>query len=137
MLPSSQREERSLGALLQELVEGSSRLLRQEWRLATLQLRELGLQLGRGTAEVAIAGVCFALGGAAILTGAVLALAEPWVRLHVAIAIASGIVLLLALVLWLVKRGTGSLMKADFADDNDTEVLQWQHQRRKFAATSR
>ena len=73
----------------------------------------------------------------AATTGAVLALAEPWVRLHVTITIALGIILVVALVFWLAKQGIGSLMKADFADDNDTEVPQWQHQRRKFAATSR
>ena len=137
MLPSSQREERSLGALLHELVEGSSRLLRQEWRLATLQLRELGLQLGRGSAQIAVAGVCFALGSVAMATGAVLALADPWVRLHVPVAIAAGIVLVLAVVYWLVRQGISLLVKADFADENDREVTQWQHQRRKFAATSR
>ncbi len=137
MLSLSQGKERSLGALLHELVEGSSRLLRQEWKLASLQLRELAGHLGSGIATTAAAGVCLALGSLTVFTGLVLAFAGPWIRSHVSLTLALGIVLVLLVVYGLVRRGISSLAKADFADENAQEIIKWQQQPRKFAATSR
>ena len=137
MLPLSQSDDRSLGALLHDLVEGSSRLLRQEWKLASLQLREIAGHLGSGIATMAAAGVCLALGSLTMLAGLVLAVAGGWIRSHVSLTLASGIVLVLLVVYGLVRRGISSLVKADFADENVQETIKWQQQPRKFAAISR
>lgn len=134
--PVSGSSDRTVGTLLRELAEGSAQLLKQEWSLAKLELRDLGLEIGRGTAEVALSGVCIALGSVSVLTGAALALADPWVRLHSTIVLALGVVLLLGTVAWLAKASMRTLIQADFDGEQQTEVGPWQNQRRMFAETS-
>ena|SRR6476661_10058249 len=134
--PASVSTERSVGALLRDLADGSAQLLRKEWQLARLELYQLSKEIGRGTAEVAIAGVCFALGGASLLAGLALAIADPWIRSHVAVAIGLGVVLLLVVVVWLIKMGIRTVVEADFAGEQHTERGTWDNRRRKFAATS-
>ena len=134
--PTSGSAERSVGALLRDLADESAQLLRQEWRLARLELHQLGKEIGRGTAEIAISAVLFALGGASLLAGAALALGDPWVRSHAAVVIAVGVVILGAVVVWLIKTGIRTLVEADFAGEKQTETEKWDSRRPKYAATS-
>jgi hypothetical protein len=134
--PASGSTERSVGALLRDLADGSAQLLRQEWQLARLELYQLAKEIGRGTAAVAIAGVCFALGGASLLAGAALAFADPWVRSHAAIAIGAGVVALGAVVVWLIRSGIRTLVEADVAGEKHRQRGTWDNRRRKYAATS-
>ena len=134
--PASGSTERSVGALLRDLADGSAQLLRQEWQLARLEVYALGKDIGRGTAQIAVAGVFFALGGSSLLAGAALAAADPWVRAHVAIVIGMGVVVLALLVVWLIKSGIRTLVEADFAREKQTETGKWDNRRPKYAATS-
>lgn len=134
--PTSGSTEPSVGALLRDLADGSAQLLRQEWQLARLELYQLAKEIGGGTTKVAIAGVCFALGGASLLAGAALAFADPWVRSHAAIVIGAGAVLLGAVAVWLSKSGIRTLIEADFAGESQTKRETWDNRRRKYAATS-
>lgn len=128
--------ERSLGDLLRDLAEGSAQRIRQEWELATLELYALGKEIGRGAAEIAVAGVCFALGGVSVLTGTALAFADPWVRVHAAIVIGIDVVVLGGVVAWLAKEGIRSLVEADAAGEKRTEIGTWRNQRPKYATRS-
>ncbi|MBK5189385.1 MAG: phage holin family protein [Gemmatimonadaceae bacterium] len=120
-VPTSRSADQSVGALLRELAEGSSELLRKEWQLARLELAGLAKQMGIGTSEVAIGGVCFAMGGVGVLVGAVLALADPWVHQHVTLALTVGVVVLVAIALWLATSGIKTLASTSFAGKRVTE----------------
>ena len=134
--PVSGSPERGVGALLRDLADGSARLLRQEWHLARLELYQLGKEIGRGTVEVAIAGVLFALGGASLLGAGALALSNVWVDSHVVLVISVGVLILGVVVVWLIKSGIRTLVEADFAGEKQTETEIWDNRRPQYAATS-
>lgn len=136
LAPAPGSTERSVGALLRDLADGSAQLFRQEWQLARLELYALGKDIGRGSVQIAVAGVFFALGGTALLAGAALATVDPWVRAHVAIMIGMGVVVLGLVVVWLIKSGIRTLVEADFAREQPTETGKWDNRRPKYAATS-
>lgn len=130
------RTSQTLGSLLHDLVDESRRLLRQEWRLAKLELTKLGSRLGKGAMEVAAGGVCLALGGTAALMGVALALADPWIRTHLLLAMAIGAIILALFAAWLAKGGIEALVAVFSADEKPTEDEAWDSQRRTSVATS-
>jgi hypothetical protein len=135
--PASGSADQSVGALLHELVQGTSLLLRQEWRLARLELEELAKAIGMGTVQIGVAGVCFALGGASLLASAALGFGGAWVRDHLAIVLAAGVVVLGGVGALLVTAGLRTLVRgATNSDDNSTEDDAWRNRRRMSAATS-
>lgn len=136
-LPTSGSSDQSVGALLQELAHGTSRLVQQEWRLARLELEELARQIGIGTVQIGVAGVCFALGGASLLACAALAIGEPWMRDHLAIVLAAGVVLLAVVAVLLVTVGLKKLVPEEHAGRISTEDDAWRNRRRMSAATSK
>lgn len=75
-------DRRSIGELLKELAEGSATLVRNEVRLARVELAEVARGLGRGTAMVATGGVLALLGVLALFTGLILLAGDQWLRDH-------------------------------------------------------
>lgn len=128
---------RALGALIHDLVDESRRLLQQEWKLAKLELKALGARIGTGTLEIAVGGVCLALGGMSVLVGVAIALADPWMHTHVDLAIAFGVVILISFVTWLAKAGIEALVTVDSVDEKPMErAAAWHNQPHKSVATS-
>src|SRR4051812_33160058 len=72
--------QRSLGDLLRDLAEGGAALVRNEVRLARVELGRLTHGVARGTASVAAGGVLALLGVLAILAGLILLVGDQWLR---------------------------------------------------------
>ena len=72
--------QRSMGTLLRDLAEGSASLVRQEVRLARVEVTSMLQSIGTGTAEIAVGAVLAFLGLLALLTGIVLLPGDQWMR---------------------------------------------------------
>ena len=72
--------QRSIGILLRELAEGGASLVRQEVRLARLELTEVVGAVGKGTVSVATGGVLALLGTLAVFSGVILLAGDQWLR---------------------------------------------------------
>lgn len=68
-------EDRSVGQLVQDMADQTRRLVRDELRLATSELKEKGKHAGIGAGLAGAAGVVALFGGATLIAAAVLALA--------------------------------------------------------------
>ena len=80
--------------LVHDASEQMSRLVRQELRLATVELRQKGSRLGAGAGLVGVAGVLGFYAGAAMVACAVLALAlvlDAWLAALI-VAVAVGLI---------------------------------------------
>jgi len=71
----NQTEEMSTGMLVRRLSENVSRLIRDELRLARLEIAEKGKRAGVGAGLLGGAGLVAALGAAAIVAGLIMLLA--------------------------------------------------------------
>ena len=72
--------QRSMGSLLRDLAEGSATLVKNEVRLARIEVAGMLRALGAGTAEIAVGGVLALLGLLALFTGFVLLPGDQWLR---------------------------------------------------------
>jgi len=70
----------SLGGLLRDLAEGSSQLIRQEIRLARLELTELVGAVSKGTVLIVAGSVMLLLGAITLLLGLILLGGDQWLR---------------------------------------------------------
>ncbi|MEP7087949.1 MAG: phage holin family protein [Gemmatimonadota bacterium] len=134
---SSRPNGSSIGSLVHALVDGSRSLLRQEWSLAKLEAKALGKEIGLGLVEIAVGGVCIALGTLALIFGLVFALAASWVAAHVTLTIALGVVVVSLFVIWLAKEGLALLVETTDPGEHPREIEIWPKQQRTFAATSK
>jgi uncharacterized membrane protein YqjE len=94
-----------LGALLRELAEGSASLIRQEMRLARLEVAEKLGPLVSGAVLIIAGAVVSLLGTLALLTGLILLTGDQWLRDRYWLA--ALIVFAVATVLALVFRSRG------------------------------
>jgi uncharacterized membrane protein YqjE len=102
--PVQDRDERSTGELVQRLSEQMSRLVREELRLAQLELAQKGKRAGIGAGLFGGGGLLAAYGVGALIAGLTLLLAlvlPDWA----AALIAGGALLAMAGVLALLGRG--------------------------------
>ncbi len=132
---------RGLAALLRDLAEGSSQLVRGEVRLARLELGAAAGAAGRGTAFTAIGGVFLLLGTLAFFTGLVLLIGDQWLPRDLYWLAA----LLFALITggvaaWFALRGRTMLSPAALAPHETVATLkedkEWLKQRLTSGATS-
>jgi len=72
--------QRSMGSLLRDLAEGSATLVKNEVRLARIEVAGMLRAVGAGTAEIAVGGVLALLGVLALFTGFVLLPGDQWLR---------------------------------------------------------
>src|ERR671916_1800479 len=95
-----------IGGLLRELAEGGTALLRQEARLARLEVGEAAIALGKGTAFVALGGVLALLGVLSLLAGVILLIGDQWLPRDL-YWLAALIVMVITggLAAWFAKRG--------------------------------
>jgi drug/metabolite transporter (DMT)-like permease len=114
---------RTLGALLRELAEGSTALIRQEAQLAKLELTEALRGIGKGTAFIVAGGVLLLLGALALLTGLILLGGDQWLRDRYWLA--ALIVTLVAggVAAWFAKQGLALLSPRRLAPDETIASL--------------
>ena len=117
-------QSRPFGELLRELAEGSSSLVRNEARLARLELGASLRGLTRGVAFVVIGSVMLLLGTLALLTGLILLGGDQWLRDRYWLA--ALVVFALAAVLTMVfaSRGKALLSPEQLAPDQTVATLE-------------
>ncbi len=123
MAASQDDGRRTVGALLRELADGSAQLVRQEIRLARIEVGELLRGLGKGTAQVAVGGVMMLLGVMALLTGVILLIGDEWLRDRYWLAALIVTVLLSAVAAWMARRGSALLTPARLTPDQTVRTL--------------
>lgn len=132
---------RGIGALLRELAEGGTALVRQELRLAQVEMGEAAAAIGKGTGLVASGAVLGGLGFLALLTGLILLIGDQWLPRDLYwVAALLVVVITGGLAAWLAKRGLGLLSPKQLAPDQTVETLkedkEWLRQRLTSAGTS-
>ena len=129
-----------LGALLRELAEGSSSLIRQEMRLARLELTEMLGAMATGGALIVGGSVFALLGGLSLLIGIILLGADQWLRDRYWLAALIVLVVAGALALFFMARGKALLSPKQLAPDQTVATLKedtaWLKQRLTSGATS-
>jgi uncharacterized membrane protein YqjE len=131
---------RGFGELLRQLVNGSADLLRDEVKLARLEVTEIVTNVGRGTALVALGGVLLLLGGLAFAAGLILLVGDQWLPRDL-YWLAALLVMILtgALAAWLAKRGMTQLSPSNLAPKQTVQTLkedkEWLKQRLTSGAT--
>jgi len=132
---------RSIGALLRDLAEGSTTLVRDEVKLAKIELGQAAAGIGKGTGLVATGAVLALLGTLALLTGVVLLIGDQWLPKDL-YWLAALILLVITggLAAWLAKRGMALLSPRALAPQETVTTLQedkeWLKRRLTSDATS-
>ena len=134
--------QRSFGALLRDLAEGSAELVRGEVRLARLELGNAAGAAGRGTGLVAVGGVLLLLGTLAFFTGLILLIGDQWLPRDLYWVAALLFTLITGgLAAWFAMRGRAQLSPAALAPHETVATLkedkEWLTQRLTSGATSR
>lgn len=113
--------ERSLGGLFRELATETRQLVRQEIRLARVELREIATRAGQGTGLVGAGGLVAYAGFLALVAAAgfLLSLILP---IWLSFAIVGVVVLLVGYLLY--RSGRKELRETDFSLARTTETLQ-------------
>ena len=141
MALDGQDGRRSIGTLLRDLAEGSTTLIRDEIRLAKIELGKAAAGIGKGTAFVATGAVFGLLGVLALLTGIVLLIGDQWLPADL-YWVAALLVLVITggLAAWLAKRGMSLLAPSELAPRETVTTLkedkEWLKQRLTSGATS-
>jgi uncharacterized membrane protein YqjE len=140
MIPVHGDGRRSIGALVRELADESARLVRQETRLARIELEELLRDAGFGTAQTATGGVLLLLGAIALVTGVILLVGDQWLRDRYWLAALIVTVLLGAVAAWSAARGAALLSPRRLEPDQTLETLkedkEWLKRQLTSGATS-
>ena len=132
---------RSFATLLHELVEESTGLVRDEFRLAKIEISEMARGIGKGTGFIATGAVLALLGTLALLTGIVLLVGDQWLPADL-YWVAALLVLVITggLAAWLAKRGMSLLSPSELAPDETVTTLredkEWLKQQLTSGATS-
>jgi len=132
---------RSIGTLLRELAEGSATLVREEVRLAKIEIGQAVAGIGKGTAFVAMGAVFALLGVLSLLTSLVLLIGDQWLPKDL-YWVAALVVLVItgAIAAWFAKRGMAQLSPARLAPNETVTTLkedkEWLRQRLTSGATS-
>jgi uncharacterized membrane protein YqjE len=139
-VPSQNGQMPPLGALLRDLAEGSSSLIRQEIRLARLEITELIGALATGAALVVAGSVTALLGALALLTGLILLAADQWLRDRYWLAALIVFVISGALALVFKSRGMALFSPKQLAPQQTVATLKedraWLKQQLTSGATS-
>jgi len=136
-----QNGRQSFAALLHDLVEESTTLVRDEIKLGRIELAQIAVAIGKGSAFVAMGAVFALLGTLALFTGIVLLIGDQWLPADL-YWVAALLVLLITggLAAWLAKRGMSLLSPSELAPTETVTTLkedkEWLKQRLTSGATS-
>ena len=131
----------SIGGLLRELVDSSVTLIRDEAKLARIEITDCVVAIGKGTALVGTGVVLVLLGALALFCGVVLLAGDQWLPADL-YWLAALLVLVVTggAALWLMSRGRRQLSPAALAPDQTVTTLkedkEWLKQRLTSGATS-
>jgi uncharacterized membrane protein YqjE len=132
---------RGIGSLLHDLVEGSTTLIRDEFKLAKIEIAEVARAIGTGTAFVAVGASLALLGTLALFTGIVLLVGDQWLPADL-YWLAALLVLVITggLAAWLAKRGMSLLAPSALAPNETVTTLredkEWLKRQLTSGATS-
>lgn len=132
---------RGIVTLLHDLVEGSTTLIRDEFKLAKIEIAEVARAIGTGTAFVAVGASLALLGTLALFTGIVLLVGDQWLPADL-YWVAALLVLVITggLAAWLAKRGLSLLTPSELAPNETVTTLredkEWLKQQLTSGATS-
>jgi hypothetical protein len=132
---------RGIGTLVRDLADGSATLVRDESKLARIEVAAVARGVATGTALVATGGVLALLGGLSLLAGLILLIGDQWlprdlywVAALIVVVVSGGIALLF------LRRGLSLLLPSALAPDQTVETLkedkEWLKQRMTSGATS-
>ena len=132
---------RGFKALLRDLAEGSGTLVRDEVRLAKIEIGDIIAGIGRGTAFAATGAMLILIGGLSMIAGFILLIGDQWLpgdRYWVAALII--LFITGGLAGWLAKHGL-ALVSPSHATPTETvttlkEDQEWLKQRLTSGATS-
>ena len=131
---------RGVGSLLRDLAEGSGALVRNEVKLARIEIRKMLAGVGLGTAMVASGGVFALLGTLALFTGIVLLGGDQWLQDRYWLAALVFTVIAFAVTFVFMRRGRAALSPANLAPDKTVASLkedkEWLRQRLTSGGTS-
>jgi cytochrome c biogenesis protein CcdA len=114
---------RSIGSLVRDLAGGGSRLVRQELRMARLEVAELIRGVGTGSALVALGAVLSVLGVMTMITGLIMLVGGAWLSEQYWLAALGATVLLLIGAAIMARRGAVLLQPARLAPDETVATL--------------
>ena len=130
-----------VGDLLRDLAGGSTHLVRQEVRLARLELVEVVRGVGVGTAQVAVGGVLALLGAFAMLAAIILLAGDQWLRDRYWLAALIVMLIVGGAAAWMAKKGSALLSPRQLAPDETVATLkedkEWLKRQLTSGATSR
>ena len=132
---------RSIGTLLRDLAEGSATLVRDEVRLARLEIGGVAAGIGKGTAWIATAAVLALLGSLCLIAGIVLLIGDQWLPADL-YWVAALILLVITggIAAWFAKRGMALLSPSQLAPHETVTTLkedkEWLKQQLRSGATS-
>ena len=132
---------RGIGVLLRDLADGGAALLRQELRLARVELTAMVKAVGTGTALTASGAVLAVLGTFTLLVGLILLAGDQWLRDRYWLAALIGAVIAGGLAAWMARRGAAHLSPRRLVPDETVATLkedkEWLKRQLKSGATSR
>jgi hypothetical protein len=128
------------GALLRELADSGAHLVRQESRLARLEVAGVVRWIGLGTVQVALGGVLAFLGALALFTGVILLAGDQWLRDRYWLAALLVALLVGVIAAWLAARGRAALAPQRLLPDQTAQTLkedkEWLKRQLTSGATS-
>ena len=142
MTTNGQDGTRGFRAILRELTQSGAALVRDEVRLARLEIGDVIAGIGRGAGFVALGSVLLLLGGLSVVAGLVLLAGDQWLAAD-RYWLAALIVMLIAgaLAAWLAKRGLALISPSRLMPRETVQTLkedeEWVKQRLTSGATSR
>jgi hypothetical protein len=132
---------RGIGVLLRDLADGGAALLRQELRLARVEMAAIAKAVGKGTALSASGAVLTVLGAFALLTGLIMLAGDQWLRDRYWLAALIGTVIAGGIAAWMARRGAAHLSPRRLLPDETVATLkedkEWLKRQLKSGATSR
>jgi len=132
---------RGIGALLRDLAEGSATLVRDEVKLAKIEIGDAVAGIGRGTVFVAGGAVFALIGTLSVIAGIVLLVGDQWLPAD-RYWLAALIIMLITggLAVWLAKHGLTLVSPSRLAPNETVTTLkedkEWVKQRLTSGATS-
>jgi hypothetical protein len=140
-MANARENGRGIGGLLRDLADGGAALLRQELRLARVEIAAIGKAVGVGTALTASGAVLALLGAFALFTGIILLAGDQWLRDRYWLAALIGTVIAGGIAAWMARRGAAHLSPRRLLPDETVATLkedkEWLKRQLKSGATSR
>lgn len=138
---ASSKARGGIGALVRDLADGSATLIRDESKIARIEVSQVVKGIATGTGFVAVGGVLALLGGLSLLAGVILLIGDQWLPRDL-YWVAALIVLVVTggIALMFMKRGLSMLSPASLAPDQTVETLkedkEWLKRQMTSGATS-